>query len=245
MKIQIILEGGLGNQLFQYAFGRSLSLHYDAELFLYKPFIYQHKVKREYQLDLFGIQGTDNLIQTPFFADEYLIPVQEMENLYTRLDKNEEYTFRGYWQNENYFNRYADQIRSDLDLKIVQQPGRLLVQVRRGDYLDNPYHEYCDLDWYRRAISEMEFDQVIFVSDDIPWCRENFDYIKQPKKFIEGNELDNFKAMYSCDRFVISNSSFGWWGAWWTDSKQVICPEIWTPGNPSYDPSRSTWKKLK
>ena len=49
----VCLNGGLGNQLFQYALGRSLSLYYDSEITFYKPTIYGHAVKREFQLDLF------------------------------------------------------------------------------------------------------------------------------------------------------------------------------------------------
>lgn len=241
MKIQVILEGGLGNQLFQYALGRALSLHYDSEITFYKPTIYGHDVKREFQLDLFKIDGVDWPLPNHHFIQEGVVSIDQLYN----LNRENNYVFRGYWQDEEYFKPYEDRIRKDLSLPVDRIEGRLLVQVRRTDYLNNPYHEYCNLDWYKRAISEMEFKDVVFVSDDIQWCRENFDYIKEPKTFIEGKEKDQFKAMYSSDRFVISNSSFGWWGAWWTDSKDVICPSVWTPGNQSYDPSRKFWKRLK
>lgn len=241
MKIQVLLEGGLGNQLFQYALGRSLSLHYDSEITFYKPTIYGHAVKREFQLNLFKIEGVDFVLPDHVFLHES--QVTDPNQLY-QLNHNVNLVLRGYWQNEEYFKKYEDKIRKDLSLSVDPIEGRLLVQVRRTDYLNNSYHEYCDLNWYKRAISEMEFNEVVFVSDDITWCQENFDYLDAPKTFIGGSEKEQFKGMYSCDRFVISNSSFGWWGAWWTDSKQVICPAVWTPGNRSVDPSRKHWKRL-
>jgi hypothetical protein len=239
MKIQVILEGGLGNQMFQYAIGRSLSLHYGSDTSYYTPSIYGHQVKREFQLNYFGIEGTDKIIENPQLISEFSLPIDSLYNL-----SNNNYVLRGYWQDENYFEPYKEQIRKDFSIGVTPIEGRLLVQVRRTDYLNNPYHEYCNLEWYKNAISEMQFNEVVFVSDDIDWCKENFDYINLPKTFIEGNEIDQFRAMYSCDRFVISNSSFGWWGAWWTDSNNVICPKIWIPGNESLDPARPNWKKM-
>jgi hypothetical protein len=239
MKIQVILEGGLGNQMFQYAMGRSMSLHYNAELSLYAPSIYGHATKREYQLNYFGIEKTDDFIQSADFIQEFSKTPEELYSL-----PKHDYIVKGYWQNEKYFAPNKEQIRTDFDLGVNQKEGRLLVQIRRTDYLNNKYHEYCDLSWYKRAIEKMEFDEIYFTSDDIEWCKENFDYINKPKTYIEGNEIEQFKGMYSSDRFVISNSSFGWWGAWWTNSQNVICPAIWTPGNSKYDPSLPNWQKM-
>ena len=245
MKIQVILEGGLGNQMFQYALGRSLSIYHGAELSLYTPTIKAHTVKRKFQLDYFGISGTETLLDNYVHIHESMVPLDNPDLIYTGLDSSMNYLINGYWQKEHFFKRNEEQIRKDFDLGVTPIEGRLLVQVRRTDYLNNPYHEYCDLEWYKKAISQKKFNEVFFVSDDIEWCKENFDYIKEPKTFIDGNEVDQFKAMYSCDRFIISNSSFGWWGAWWTKSKDVTCPEVWTPGNNSFDPSLTNWIKLK
>ncbi len=241
MKIQIILEGGLGNQMFQYALGRSLSIHYECDLSLYIPLVGAYSPIREYQLSYFGLNGTNEILENSSIISEFSnISFEEIYN----LPKNQNFIFRGYWQNEKYFKNYEKFIRNDFNLGVVPKKDRLLVQVRRTDYLNNPYHEYCNFSWYKKAISLMEFEEVVFVSDDMKWCEENFKYIKEKKIFIYGNEIDHLKLMCSCDRFVISNSSFGWWGAWLSGSSNVICPSLWTPGNPSYDPSINQWKKI-
>ena len=37
--------------------------------------------------------------------------------------------------------------------------------------------------------------------------------------------------MTLCSGHIIANSSFSWWGAWLSDSKQVIAPSQWFTGS--------------
>ena len=68
------------------------------------------------------------------------------------------------------------------------------------------------------------------VSDDIEWCKEN---IKLPNViFNDNNKYFNHEALWLlslCDHFIISNSTFSWWGAWLSrsDNKIVISPDTW------------------
>lgn len=243
-RVQTSLQGGLGNQMFQYAFGKTVSSKLGADFELFTGCLGNHHVKRTYQLDLFNIHiNTDK----PLITDDLVIMREDINAnpKDVQYPNSSNIVLVGYWQNLDYFKDYEIEIREDFDLGVKPVEGRLLVQVRRGDYLGNSYHEYCNLDWYKRAISEYQFDEVYFTSDDIEWCKQNFNYIEQPKTFIEGNELTNLKAMGTCDSFVISNSSFGWWGAWLSGSKLVTCPAIWTPGNEKYNPTLPNWNKLK
>jgi hypothetical protein len=50
--------------------------------------------------------------------------------------------------------------------------------------------------------------------------------------------------MYGFKNFVISNSSFGWWGSWFSDSENVICPDVWFPADLNWNTARKKWKKL-
>src|SRR5262245_5088527 len=62
--IIVKLMGGLGNQMFQYAAGRSLALKYNCELKLDLSFLQDHKNKpkdyvfRDYDLDIFRLPVT-------------------------------------------------------------------------------------------------------------------------------------------------------------------------------------------
>jgi hypothetical protein len=71
--------------------------------------------------------------------------------------------------------------------------------------------------------------KYLIFSDDPEWCKQNFNFIED-KVIIEGNQdyLDLY-LMSFCKNNIISNSTFGWWGAWLNKNigKKVIIPEIW------------------
>tara|TARA_B100000242_G_scaffold285275_1_gene249545 strand:+ start:1788 stop:2684 length:897 start_codon:yes stop_codon:yes gene_type:complete len=65
-KITIYLSGGLGNQMFQYAFGRALALRHSRELVIddWSGFIRDFQYKRKYELKHFDIKARScNLIE--------------------------------------------------------------------------------------------------------------------------------------------------------------------------------------
>jgi hypothetical protein len=241
MRFKIILRGGLGNQMFQYAFGKSLSKKYNANLYLSTNNLADADVPRNYMLDeMFGIKSNEGSdIDWNLHITEPHPYVDGCELNYDNLEPGN-YIIEGYWQNENYFNNVKDELREDFKLEPIQTGEKsIIVQVRRMDFVNNQAHEYCNADWYKNAISEFDFDIIYFISDDINWCKETFNY--ENMRFVLGNEMDHFKHMYGSTKFVISNSSFGWWGAWWTDTENVICPAVWLPTDPNWNTARSKW----
>lgn len=244
MRFKILLEGGLGNQMFQYAFGRSLAKKYNAELHLSTSLLMFGNPSRPYMLEsMFGISHSEGIgIDWNRQISELHPYIDGCELNYDSIEDGN-YLIRGYWQNENYFSYADDQIREDFRLESVKMSdSNLLVQIRRTDFVNNLSHEYCNIDWYKKAISHFDFDTIYFTSDDIEWCRRNFNYPNM--KFIIGNERTQFMHMYGFEKFVISNSSFGWWGSWFSDSENVVCPEIWFPGDIRWNTARKKWKKL-
>lgn len=109
------------------------------------------------------------------------------------------------------------------------------VNVRRGDYLlrDNPEKGFRTLSEKEiRAILRKHFpkDKVLFVSDDIEWCKERF----KGKRFMFADKPCQYKPemdLYlqtQCKANVISNSTFSWWGAYLNDkAEKVVCPWPW------------------
>lgn len=134
--IIIRLTGGLGNQMFQYAVGRTTSLKARTSLKLDISSYANDKFGRHYSLDIFNIKAT---LATP----QEIEKLRPVENFFTRksprlfrllsfLSKtyiNEDLNggvipqnmsqlyLDGYWQNEKYFVDYGDQIRQDFQLK--------------------------------------------------------------------------------------------------------------------------------
>ena len=68
--------------------------------------------------------------------------------------------------------------------------------------------------------------------DDIKKVKEEFDF-NDNEIFIEGcSALESLELLKMCDDFIISNSSFAWWGAYLSQNlhKTVIMPENWFVG---------------
>lgn len=150
--------------------------------------------------------------------------------------------YDGYYQDEKYFHKYKDDLLDlfgptsefidRVRLKLPQLfKGRVTaINVRRGDYLYYPnYHPTVTVDYIMAAVSQIKkTDSFLILSDDLEWCRTNLSLPNAA--YIEGyNSYEQLWIMSLCHDFIISNSSFSWWGAWLsrcTDST-VVAPETW------------------
>ena len=118
------------------------------------------------------------------------------------------------------------------------------VHVRRGDYLYHPDHFPALGDrYYARAMAEVRRDHpgttfVVF-SDDPAWCRAKFrdgcrviDGVSRPVEMVDRigepeDHWDLFLMSMACERHIIANSTFSWWGAWLSDDPAPIYPGRW------------------
>jgi hypothetical protein len=127
------------------------------------------------------------------------------------------------------------------------------VNVRRGDFLDNSNLNVCNITYYNKSILKarnlLGSSKFLFFSDDICWVKENFiddDFFYWDDN--NENVLQSLFAMTLCSHHIISNSSFGWWGAWLNkkNDKQVFCPSRVLNDNsfPVEDYYPDTWIKI-
>lgn len=128
------LIGGLGNQLFQYAAARSLSLHKHTGLGLDISGFGEtdaNTIARSYQLDSFNIDAPVITEQDRLKKTRFSYPARIRNRIlpyYRRRFYNEQFfhfdplffkasastTLVGYWQSEKYFKPFAGIIRNDL-----------------------------------------------------------------------------------------------------------------------------------
>jgi hypothetical protein len=255
------IQGGLGNQMFQYSYGRFLSMKYKTNLFLDREFykFNQANVIRFFLLDKFTNLKIEDLekkyLNYPIYPIVDNFAFREFEIL-----PNRNYYLDGYWQSEKYFIDIQDQIRYDFSpsstllnklLKTTYIDSNCVsVHIRRTDYIaSNGYHPVQPVEYYRNALDVIgDYDHIFVFSDDIKWCRENLKFNNMT--FVEGHsEIEDLYLMSLCKNNIIANSSFSWWGAWLNNNpfKKVIAPVNWFGTQTNLTDSDiipNTWTKI-
>lgn len=166
--IIIKIKAGLGNQMFQYAFGKALSLERNEELFLdISSFDNQpvREAKREFTLNKFNISSPiiDGETTKKYNSAWRVL----LRKIYRNIQKTSAYTyspsfmkststyFEGYWINQKYFIKHKEEIRKSFTLKnnlseagenvknrisecLSKSEVSVSINIRRGDFVTNP-----------------------------------------------------------------------------------------------------------
>ncbi|KQT15504.1 hypothetical protein ASG31_14675 [Chryseobacterium sp. Leaf404] len=159
------LQGGLGNQMFQYAVARSRCV--DEKIYLDFSFLQknnvstEHFTKRDFELGVFGIQykefsdrerkicfGTstkDKILRKLFYGRTET--VHQIENEFVIIPAAQNIYFDGYFQSEKYFASIRNQLLTEFtfpeldgaNIRILDQinsvQNSVSIHIRRGDYL--------------------------------------------------------------------------------------------------------------
>jgi hypothetical protein len=229
------LCGGIGNQLFQYAFGRvqterGIKVFYN--LIWYKK---KQLPPRPYRLGKFNtivhlsLERNQKLVREKGFDLGYL--------------KNTNCYFTGYWQYLAYFKSILPILQKEFWVRkefytpeFIEFKEQILstesvsVHVRRQDYINRQGFGALPLKYYFEAFKKVKGDLFIF-SDDLDWCKKVFDsdYFTQKITFVSVNDFLDFELMRLCKHHILANSTFSWWAAILDDDlkKKVVCPSNW------------------
>lgn len=160
----------------------------------------------------------------------------------------------GYMQDKEIFRSNHTEIRDyfRLDKKTEEKSSLLMsnlrknssrligVHVRRGDNFKNNKPEFVlKKSYYEKCLDIInhESHRVIIFSDDIEWCKNQFEgrgfyFIDEP------SPTTSLIMLSKCDDFILSVSTFSWWGAWLgaAPGKKVLIPRILE--------SSSNWNQL-
>ena len=222
--ITIRLQGGLGNQMFQYAAAYALARRLGAPLRLDLSCFPGDKL-RDYMLDRYnlpaGIEVTSGggilpvklrrflpekgLYREPHFhVDPWLFNLQNPAIL------------EGYFQSEQYFSACAGDIRAHFTLKdgfsagsatlktrIEEAPVSVSLHMRRGDYVSDPkvraVHGCLTEDYYREAVQIIQEKcgagvRFFIFSDDPDYAESTFDFCPD-KHIVRGNDASPHEDM--------------------------------------------------
>lgn len=238
-KVSIQLCGGLCNNLFQIACAYAYSLKHNKELVLVnEKFGMVHNSLNSYK---------DNILSKVNFVECYNFndfkTYQEPFFHYQEIPFIEgNVLLNGYYQSEKYFKEYTKEIKELFSFpenilnnikekyKDVLKKDTCSIHIRRGDYLNLiDSHPIQSINYYMRSIKEIGIDKnYVFFSDDIAWCKQNFDALPN-RIFIENQkDYEDLLLMSMCESNILSNSSFSWWGSYFNNiNKKVIAPSVW------------------
>lgn len=235
--------GHLGNQMFQYASLQGIAHNrgFDWKVPPRSHFGKNYPTLRSIIHDCFYLDlNIDE--HTGMFDGESVVEKKHGfdEDLFNTCPDN--VNLSGYFQSYKYFDEIKRKIKRDFtflpsSVEIIPQRNTLSIHVRRTDYLGlSQYHTNLSEDYYLAALdSTGEFSEAIVFSDDIDWCKTL--QIFQGFTFSLGNPYVDLQLMSKCDKHIIANSSFSWWGAWLSESDNVIAPKQWFgPSLPEHNP---------
>lgn len=169
---------------------------------------------------------------------------------YPHSEKKDKYLY-GYFQSEEYFKKYADQIKNDLTVKtpVSDKDMKLIEQMQKGNSIgvsiradkapenpkvkDNVNLGFIAEDYYYKG---MEIIAQKINNPEFYIFADNIDIVKREYKFpfsvtyIEPEDsATGMRLLYNCKHFVIANSTFSWWGAYLgrSSEKVIVMPAPW------------------
>lgn len=275
--IRLYLIGGLGNQMFEYAFARAISekikepIEINPECFLFFDLIRKRKEKTINYLNHFNLNKNVKIVSNKIKGFEYFLryaydyfsqpaskeifekrarkgklieTTKNACNYHTIPKLPNKINIIGYYADDRYFAEIEPIIQDEFQVITPPSPQNMqmieeisscnsvCVHVRRGDYLlkENAFLNVVDEKYFQNAmkyIYEHTENPVFYIfsnnSDDIQWIKENyhFDY---PVKYVDLNNpnYEELRLMYHCKHFIISQSSFSWWGSYLSKNKDKI-----------------------
>lgn len=252
--IYVLCSGGLGNQMFQFAYLKHLQVS-GRKAVLDISFFSHHDIHTGYALNkAFGILGEikpDHF--NGFWKAKYALMARcnlkrfgslHMERSSSLIDENEiqdNAVLYGFWQGEQFFADAKDAVKRSFIFQNIQDEAiafgermsnesSVAIHIRRGDYLKNPkYVNLSSTQYYRNAIdiikSKMPNSCLYIFSDDITWCRESGLFDGATYVDFTKEAHEDMYLMSKAKGIITANSSFSWWAGYLGNHEIVIRPE--------------------
>ena len=236
-------NGRFGNQMFQYAATRGIAAWKGYEWCIpdgpktdeeFHDEENQHKLFMAFKLPnvkVVNMHPAPYKQEASFTFDEDLFNnCEDNVNLY------------GYFQSEKWFSHIENSIRKDFEWRDdvnamclqmfddITGGQAISLHIRRTDHLIKPtYHPVLPLSYYEEALSKFPSDiPVLVFSDDPLWCHDEAFF--SGDRFLisdSGDNITDMCLMSMCQYQIMANSTYSWWGAWLSNSENVVAPKLW------------------
>ena len=260
------VSGGLGNQLFQYIAGETLSRRWNVPHFVdassFNSYSYHH------DFELLRLFPDINLGSHALLSSAKSSATVDENSIRPYLGRVDFPTFcevfhlRGYFQDEKYLSSQivseaysrlgdlvADVAEFDRYLPFVSQ-GFAAVHIRRRDYA---HMGLCSEEYYIACLSHIKaLDPAIniLVFSDEPNYSRSFllPYFGGRLHIVStGSDFADLYLMSKAKYIVISNSTYSWWAAKFDEQMKslVFVPNPWVLPDPTVNPCPERWRSIR
>jgi hypothetical protein len=244
--------GGLGNQLFQFAFAYATAKKLDTSFFIDESI--SHFILPIY-FELDGYNKFYNTAKRKWFRLRNYKQINQFtydnwkspsENLSLVKDNT---IYKGFFQSEEYFENSKDNIKGLFKIKnnyaqafaskyktIFDEYKTIAIHIRRTDYLSygddalGGKNLSLPISYYKNCLERIENIEeylVIFVSDEIDYVKEKFVGMDN-YRFEFNSEIVDFQILLNANILILSNSTFAWWAAYLNPKvDRVLAPRNW------------------
>ncbi|TDE04761.1 alpha-1,2-fucosyltransferase [Flavobacterium sandaracinum] len=222
--MKIIVSGGLGNQMFQYALYLSLkekgkNVKLDTSLFNFAKMHNGYELERCFGLNIpkvkvtnWGILKLRTILKYKFKSIVY----NDKLNYDEQVFKSKCTYLNGSWQSEMYFKQIENSVREafvfkNIDVenqkvaKEIHSTKSVSLHIRQGDYLENSiYAGVCTEEYYLNAINSLiheignEQNTMFYVfSDDKAFANQFINKLNLNARLVDfNNGVNSYKDMY-------------------------------------------------
>ena len=215
----------LGNNLFQYCFGRIL-----AEKLGFKLKADPIPGFPNTRIEIKGHDYSSYPAQILLGDEPEKTKRQKIDLSAILRDRTErKIVVDGYFQRYEYYKAYKEVIRNDwllIDRPQEKQIGSddIVVYIRRSDYIRLGYA--LPFSYYEKALKmAKEFDNIYVCTDDVndPFI-SLFNKYKPIIYHTANDPLKDFRLMISFNKIIQSASSFSWWASFLSKAKEIYTP---------------------
>lgn len=242
---RVLLQGGLGNQLFQVAAGIYLreklkqDVVFDSTLLTKVP---KGVRLRDVEVDWLlnsdelskGSLRTLGLVALDRYFPKIILKEKDLNHEILTEVKGDFRILNGYFQNRNYadfsWSFLKDKILSKLDYSFPREllgQDYVALHFRGGDYLNDRHtrdsHGVTGFNYFKSALgfirNQTNLDTLLIVTDTPSHIDKNIEEFKDFEiKIVSSENLYvDLSIISKAKSVVMSNSSFSWWGAFIAD----------------------------
>lgn len=240
------MKGGLGNQLFQYAFGMKMEREFGARVLFDTRGLRNANSPREFELSNFNFFSKN---KKKFIFDwNSNLMAKSISSIYHHLGReykeSEEFKipgiYSGFWQSSKYLDflvhggikeiEFSESIVNEFGMR--RKPSEVALHIRGTDFLQDKNCKNLTWDYYEKGLRLLNYSKNTFAitifTDDPQYVEE---FVPKEIPYTLSNSKSAFQDLLRLSQFanmILANSTFSLWAGYLSQYSEgkIIVPEI-------------------